>query len=318
MKKWHFIWPLLFLIAVGLQAEEKSGLRFQVEFYGGFSTAKPEDLNLACDAEEKLNAFLYNGKYEYLNQIHYIDSYSYSRSGDYKRIKHVFPFGFKVKAMSSSGLGVSLGFKYFCKTQESYPKEEFSIIENSGRSSQEVLEYSPLQLGMEGKCFTVGLHLGRDLGNMFRIEGYLSPGLVFGNFTYSMTQNNHLYYGDSGLEFDYPYSMELRGKGKGLAFDAGFQFYMKLSNHLRLFFMGGYSYQQVKNLSGHGEQNVFGDSQNWEGNIYLIEEPYSEPWGKEQISFLSNIDVLVEYYMKRKMNLNMSGLSINIGMAFRI
>ena len=318
MKRPFLLLLLISLIAIGLHAEENPRIRFQIEFYGGFSTANPEDLNLALDAEEELNNFYYNNSYSYLESIDYINSYSYKRQGSYNRIDGVMPFGLRIKANVGSTFAFSLGLRYMSGTQKSYPREEFSAIENSGSVSTEVLEYSPLQLNMSGMSVQIGIHAGRNFGRKFRVEGYLSAGPVFGEFSYSYLLKNDLNYGDSGLAFSTETSQGLKGKGSGFAVDVGAQVYMNLTEHFRAFLMGSYSHQRLNSLSGDGEQNIFGFPEYWEGEICLIKEPQRAPWGTKDIVYLSNNDLLIEYYKERNMRLDLSGFSISIGIAFRI
>lgn len=309
---------VLLIITIGLQAEENSHFRFQIEVYGGLSSADPADLNLALTAEEQLSYFNYNNYYYYLERINYIQSFSYTRKGTYQRINHFLPMGLRIKANINSTFAFSIGMKYLTETQSSYPKEEFMAIENSGAASLEVVEYSPIQLSMSGLSLYAGLHVGRDLGRIFRIEGYLAAGPVYGDFTYSYAFKDKMYYGDSGIEISQEISQELQGKGHGFALDAGIQFYMNLTKHFRLFLMGSGSSQWVKSLSGQGWLNAFGYPERWEGEVFLINEPISAPWGYQEITSLSNNEFLVEYFKDRKMRLNLSGWSINIGIAFRI
>ena len=226
--------------------------------------------------------------------------------------------GFRIRVNINSTFAFSLGMKYLSKTQSSYPKEEFTAIENSGVASPEVVEYSPIQLKMNGLSFYAGLHVGRDLGRTFRIEGFLAVGPVYGDFTYSYAFKDNMYYGDSGIELTREISQELQGEGHGFAVDAGIQFYMNLTKHFRFFLMGSGSCQQVKSLSGKGWLNAFGYPEHWEGDVFLINEPVIAPWGSQEITSISNNDFLVEYFKDRKMRLNLSGWSINIGIAFRI
>lgn len=318
MKKPLDLLLVLLIVTIGLQAEGNSHFRFQIEVYGGVSSADPADLNLALTAEEEMTYFNYNNYYYYLERINYIDSFSYTRKGAYQRIKHFLPMGFRIKVNINSTFAFSLGMKYLSRTQSSYPKEEFTAIENSGTTSLEVVDYSPIQLSMSGLSFYAGLHIGKDLGRIFRIEGYMAAGPVYGDFTYSYALKDNMYYGDSGVELSQEISQELQGEGHGFAVDVGIQFYINLTKHFRLFLMSSGSYQQVKSLSGHGWLNAFGYPEHWEGEVFLIKEPQSAPWGYQEITNISNNDFLVEYFKDRKMRLNLSGWSINIGMAFRI
>ena len=135
----------------------------------------------------------------------------------------------------NSTFAFSLGMKYLSRTQNSYPKEEFTAIENSGAASFELVEYSPIQLRMNGLGFYAGLHVGRDLGRIFRIEGYMAVGPVYGDFTYSYAFKDNMYYGDSGIEITQEISQELQGEGRRFAVDAGIQFYINLTKHFRFF-----------------------------------------------------------------------------------
>ena len=62
-----FIPGLLIILLVScLFSEEKNKKKFQIEFYGGFSTLNPADLNLRVDSMELEEKFFHGDYYDYL------------------------------------------------------------------------------------------------------------------------------------------------------------------------------------------------------------------------------------------------------------
>ena len=53
---------------------------------------------MVLDSEKDINQFQYGDYYNYLLGIGYINSYSFSRTGEYEKLKSILPLGLRVKA----------------------------------------------------------------------------------------------------------------------------------------------------------------------------------------------------------------------------
>jgi hypothetical protein len=318
MKRIGLFFMGLAVALTAICAQNIQSQKFQLEIYGGYSGLRPADLNLAVASEENLVFFLKNEYYSYLERINYIESFEKTRTGSYGKIEKALPFGFRIKANVTSALSLSLGVKYLRRTLESYPKDEFSIIENSGRLSQDTLEYSPIMAQIKGVSCLAGIHLGRDFARILRIEGFAATGPIYGEFKYFYLQKNTQFYGDSSLDFYNEYSGELIGKGSCFAYEFGAQLSIKLIKPLSIFIEGTYTGAVIEHLEGPGWMNMFGEPEHWDGDIGVTKEPYYEPWGYKEIKFLSNNPLMLEYYKERDMQLDFTGFSLNIGLTVKL
>lgn len=316
MKKSTAGFIFLFITAIALFPQQDSRHLFRVELYGGFLWTNPKDLNLIVDSEQGLNYFNFNQYYKYLQDIRYIESFSMQTGGDFKKIKQSYPFGLRVKVNLNSAFSLSLGFKYFYKNQDFPVKKEFHVIENSGNTTLDVLEYSPFRLNVSGYSISAGVHVGKDLGKTFRVEGYLTGGPVWAKCGFSFTQIRRQLFGDSGVERIEEYGMELKGEGNRFAVEVGTQIIFKISSRFHFFVTGSYAIQVIKNLFGPGKRDVFGFTETWEGTWGIKEITYGEPWGTHRDIWPSNFwGEWEELFKIRDMELNLNAYQVNLGIA---
>ena len=306
----------LFITAIALFPQQGSRHLFRLELYGGFLWTNPKDLNLIVNSEEGLNYFDFNRYYEYLQDIRYIESFSMQTGDVFKKIKLSFPFGVRVKVNFSPAFSLSLGFKYFYKNQDFSIKKEFRVIENSGNTTLDVLEYSPFRLNVSGYSISAGVHVGKDLGKTFRVEGYLTGGPVWAKCGFSFSQIRRQHFGDSGVERIDEYGLELKGEGKRFAVEVGTQIIFKISRRFHFFVTAGYAIQVIKDLFGPGKQDMYGFTETWQGRWGIKEATYRAPWGTHRDVWPSNYWGGGEEVLKiRDMELNLNAYQVNLGIA---
>lgn len=311
--------PLILVLGcVMLTAQDSSRVVFRLELYGGWSAIDPEDLNGALDAEKAINQFQYGEYYEYLLGIGYIDAYSFSRTGDYMKLTSLMPLGLRVKAQVSPSLALSLGCRYFQNTNSFSLTEEYTVFENSGATSLDTISYTPLELYVRGVGVHAGIHLGRDIGRLFRVEGYIAAGPVWATCGFAYDWSWRQQFGESGVTIPLDFSRHLEGSGSGLSLEGGLQVHLRLSRRVNLFAQGAYTQRSVTNLSGPGGQTMYGNVEEWEGEIGLIGETHREPWGTREFLVLNNNWRDQEQLKKRNMKLNLSGFSLSFGFSFRL
>ena len=133
--------------------------RFQIEFYGGFTTLNPSDLNLFVDYDNSLQEFNYDSLLNYLQSSGQILSWSKVRVEDRRKIKKAFPLGGRLKYHINDALAVSIGFRYLARTQESEFDFEYKRNEIEGDQYTESLTYFPYSISIKAYAPQVGLHL---------------------------------------------------------------------------------------------------------------------------------------------------------------
>jgi hypothetical protein len=308
----------LVLGGLTLAAQEPTRLVFRVELYGGWSGIDPEDLNGALDTEKDINRFQYGEYYEYLLGIGYIDSFTFSQTGDYRKLKSLLPLGFRVKAQVRPYLALSLGARYFQNTNSFTLTEEHTVIETSGATSLDTVSYAPLELYVRGVGVQAGVHMGQDIGRFFRIEGYLAGGPVWATCGFAYDWSWRQKFGDSGVLIPLDFSRHLEGSGGGMSLEGGIQLHLRFSRRVNLFVQGSYIQQAVTDLSGPGGQTMYGNDEEWEGRIGFIGETHREPWGTREFLVLNNNWRDQEELKKRNMRLDLSGFSLSLGLSFRL
>ena len=318
MKRTFTIITVVILASAALFAQNRPFRRFQIELFGGFANINPADLNMALETEEDVISYEFNERYYYLRNINYIRSFTYNRNGSYKKINRILPFGLRVKANILPSFSVSLGCRYFNQTQSFSVAEEFTIIENSGTTSMEISDYSPMELRVKGVSVQAGIHLGQDIGKFFRIEGFAAFGPVWAECGFSYDNTNIQRYGDSGLEFIYEYSQQIEGKDSGLAMDLGIQLILKLKKRIQFFAEGSHSFTRLNNLYGPGSQTVYDTTESWEGKIRMQEVTYWNPWRAKEFTFLNNNWQGQEDPQSRNMILDLSGFSLTFGFIIKL
>ena len=309
---------VLVLTSLGMAAQESSRVFFRVELYGGWAGLDPEDLNMVLDSEKDINQFQYGDYYNYLLGIGYIHSYSFSRTGEYEKLKSILPLGLRVKAQIRPYLAFSLGCRYFQKTNTFLLTEEYTVLENSGATSLDTISYSPFELYARGFGVQAGIHLGQDIGRLVRIEGYVAGGPVWATCGFSYDWSWLQVYGESGVQIPLEFSQHLEGTGRGMSWEGGIQLHLKLGRRINLFTQGSYTQQVVSNLTGPGGQAMYGNDEEWEGQVGLIGESHREPWGTREFTVLNNNWRDQEELKKRNMKLNLSGYSLSLGISFRL
>ena len=308
---------ILFLVmAVFVFPETMPYKRFQLELFQGYTTLNPTDLNLKAVFLKNNFEHAYSAYYAYLNNIQYLNAYDHFREGEFRSLKRAFPSGFRLKYYISNLLSVSLGFKYFAKTEVSEVSEQFCILENSGRQSFDNYNFSPFKLNVSGYIPNLGAHVGMNFSNFLRMEAFLSGGPIFSSFGFTYTYHIEAFYGDSGVSESSDYFMEMNGKGKGLALESGVQMSLDMGRNVSVLVECGYAYQKVKNLSGSGTEDNAGLIQSWEGNWMIKDYVIYRPWGNITRTWPSNYWMGEEHLKIRDFELDLSGWQFKLGLSY--
>jgi len=295
--------------------------RFQVEFFGGFSTLNPADLNLRAQLDEEFIKFNYDDRYAFEKEYGNIVSYAKEMEGKFVRIKHAMPLGFRLKYLLNQSIAISLGFEYLSKNQSSDIRFQYSIVDSVLGQYVEEREISPFTLSAEGYIPSIGIHYEKKITPSIGIEGFLTGGPLFANCTYFLD------YRSAPIADDRPIvelagwgEIEEKGKGTGVALDGGIRINVDIGRNFGLFLEGGYTFQVVNKLSGPGSHIYNYDTREWEGEWGIKEIFVERAWGNIYYQLPSNsweTESEDKYYKIRDFKLDLSGFRIKIGISYR-
>ncbi len=316
------IWPTVSLASETNPVSTAWYERFQVEFYGGFTTLNPSDLNLFVDYDNRIQEFTYDSLLNYLESSGQILSWKKVREEDRRKIKNAFPLGGRLKYHIKDTLAVSIGFRYFSKTQESEFDFEYRRNEIEGDRYTEILSYFPYSLSVNTYVPQIGLHLMKRIKGTLVLEGYLAGGPLFvecrhlSNWSYEWHRreaNNFEY-----LVFQSTGALDEKGTGTGIAVDLGGRMNSPLLKNIGIFLEAGYAYQVAKNVSGPGSELNGSFSESWDGRWAIKQEQVNAPWGELEAELPTSYwpDGSNEGRM-RYFKLDLSGFQLRLGLSFQ-
>lgn len=295
--------------------------RFQVEFYGSFTTLNPSDLNLFVDYDNSLQEFNYDSLLGYLQSSGQIRSWNKTQEENRWKIKSAFPLGGRLKYHFKNSLAVSIGFRYFSRTRESNIDFQYRRNEIEGEQYTESMVYAPYSLSFEAYVPQVGIHLMKKFKGALIIEGFLSGGPLFVECQYLSDWNYEWYIRETDnfeyLVYQSSGSLTEKGTGTGIAIDLGGRINYPLVKNLRIFLEAGYAYQVVKNVSGSGSEVNGSFSTTWDGQWAIKHERINAPWGELEAELpTSHWPDGADDGKVRNFKLDLSGFQLKLGLAF--
>ncbi len=296
--------------------------KFQIEFYGGFTTLNPSDLNLFVDYDNRLQEFNYDSLLNYLQTSGQILSWSKVREEDRRKIKNAFPLGGRLKYHIKDALAISIGFRYFARTQETEFDFEYKRNEIEGDQYTENLTYFPYSLSVNAYVPQVGIHLMKKIKGALMLEGFLAGGPLFTECHYFSNWSYEWFIREADnfeyLVFQSSGALEEKGTGTGIAIDLGGRIHYGLIKNMGIFLEAGYAYQVVKNVSGPGSELNGASSETWDGRWAIKQEQIRAPWGELEAELPAGYwpDGSNEGSV-RNFKLDLSGFQLRLGLSFR-
>lgn len=321
---------VVLLAAPGVRASQEDGSKLQIELFGGFSSLNPKDLNGRVEYDRLYEDFYTELRYSYYRDI-YGDSVTYSGrvDGEFNEIKRALPVGLRLKYKLNQALSVSLMFKYLSDKQDSQVTYEYDVrlVEPDAVQFYDEFtlfqENSPYSVSVKAYVPMVGVHYRLGKIRFLNGEAYLAAGPMFARcefmrrrYASSLDSYNYQTEADS--------SLEMTGKGTGLALEAGIQVNLKLARSLYLLVEGGYAYQTAWNITGPGrsenttrDSNMAGytDSAEWDERWGMVEGNLTGEWGRFPCAYPSSQPGSGN---TRDFRLDLSGVQIRIGLSFRL
>jgi hypothetical protein len=308
----------IFLVGLGLGASALPASdphRFQAELYGGFSLTDPQNLNAQIAFEKQYMNFWYNNLYSHFLNKGFLNSLEISNEGELRKMKGAVPLVLRLKKHIGRRFLFSLGCKTVYGRRSSQAVYHYDLGFTNGKTTTEVYRYEPIGQSAWGIAPMVGMHWAKPFAGKFTAEGYLCGGPLL---TFCSIDKNFTYSIGPGSEASY--ETKMRGKGIGIAAEAGIQIRRALRKNWEIGMDIGYAYQFTSKLSGITER-AYSDGQtgSWKGVWGMKSYKYDLPWANLDTEYISN-NWEGEQSLKwlRGVSLDLSGFQIRIGMVYNI
>lgn len=296
--------------------------RWRIEMFGGFSRIDPGDLNLRAAFDDIYDSFYSEDYFQYQVDQGEIESFTKTNEGGKaKFLRHSIPIGIRMRYGITNWFDISFGLSYFTSATESSYTNTFEVVENGGPASTYSDEFLSYTLSSRGYIPTVGIHLGKRISRAFRLEAFLTGGPLFAECSYYIDWSSGWPLVDSSGDFGNLEEgfLEEKGRGTGLALQAGAKLDFDIAKHYGLFVEGAYAYQTVSDISGPGIRSMTSHRETWEGDWGIKQDIRVRPWGTAQFLWPSNAWGFVQgtWWRARDFKLDLSGFQIRLGLYFR-
>jgi len=320
----------LVLAAPAVLASQENAKKLEVEVFGGFSTLNPKDLNGRAEYDRLYEDFNTELRYGYYHDAYgNLVTYSGQVDGEFKKITQALPVGMRLKYELSPALSVSLGFKYLSCRQDSQVTYQYDVRQVDPDGVQFYDEFSlfqqnsPYSISVKAYVPMVGVHYRLGKIRFLNLEAFLAAGPMLASCEFSRRR-----YANSLDSYDYltelDSSLEMKGKGTGLALEAGLQINVKVLKHIYLLMEGGYAYQSVWSIKGPGSAETttrdsnsagYTDSAAWDGRWTMVEGYLENEWGSFPYAYPTGQPGTGN---APNFKLNLSGAQVRLGLSFRL
>jgi hypothetical protein len=218
-------------------------------------------------------------------------------------------------------MDISFGFSYFTGSRKSRFKNIFEVIENEGGTALYADELKSYSLSAKGYIPSVGIHLGKKISSLLRLEAFFTGGPLFAECSYAMDWASGWPLTDSNGDFGnlQEGTLEEVGKGTGMSLQAGAKMDFNFAERYGLFIEGGYAHQKVSDLSGPGTRSMTSHRETWEDEWAIKQDIRVRPWGTAHFLWPSNGWEFFQgtWWRAQDFELDLSGFQIKIGLYFR-
>jgi hypothetical protein len=309
---------LLIIGCAGFQAA--AAKKLYVDVYGGLSLCSPGDMNRFAQADNALQNFQYDNYLDYLQNLHEINSWSKTSSGQRGELKLALPAGVRLRWQLTHLLALSLamGYQRTIRTTTA----DFSYQRNIDNSSSphDRLLVEAYTLNASNFIPQLGLHLVLIENNVWQMQAFAAAGPLFANCRHENRWTYEWFDGQASIAaFNQKTVLLMNGRGTGYSLDFGGRLEMALSAKLEVFLEAVYALQKVAKINGDGSETINNQTTNWAGSWKIQEEKLVAPWGEAtmerpgiQLPATGNTRDL------RDFQLNFSGFSLRAGISLRI
>ena len=265
----------------GSGAEEAGRGKLWLEFSGGLQVLDPADLNLAVDADNRVQYLRYDHYLEYLRSNGQIRLWGGTASGERRRVGAGWALEPRLRYQLGRSLALSAGLRVM---RGGRGRElHFEFIRDLGDRDQYVenLVFSPYSLEVQSCWPSLGIHVRRRLGRRFLAEGYAAAGPLFASASYRSAWTYA--WEMRGSDYNWPVFRDAgeraeNGSGTGIGLELGARIGRDLGSRLTIFLEGGYDWQRVNSISGSGKEIRAGLEETWSGKWVTRAETLAAPW----------------------------------------
>ena len=295
---------------------------WRIEVFGGYSRISPGDLNLRATFDDMYGSFYGEDLFLYQVDQGQIKSFvKTNEGGKANYLRHSIPIGIRLRYGITNWFDISFGFSYFTGTRESRFKNTFEVVENGGTTALYTDEFRNYALSAKGYIPSVGIHIGKEISSLLRLEAFFTGGPLFAECSYAMDWASGWPLSDSNGDFGnlQEGTLEEVGKSTGQSLQAGAKLDFNLAKRYGLFIEVGYAYQKVSDLSGPGTRSLTSHRETWEGDWAMKQDIRARPWGTAHFLWPSNGWDYFQgtWWRARDFELDLSGFQVKIGLYFR-
>ena len=297
-------------------------MRWRIELFGGYARIDPGDLNMRATFDDMYGSFYGEDLFQYQVNQEEIRSFTKTNEGgkaDY--LRHSIPIGIRLRYGLTQWMDISFGFSYFTGSRESRFKNIFAVVENEGGIALYTDELKSYSLSAKGYIPSIGIHLGKEISSLLRLEAFIIGGPLFAECSYAMDWASGWPITDSNGDFGNLEEgiLEEVGKGTGRSLQVGAKMDFDLAERYGLFIEGGYHSQKVSELSGPGTRSMTSHRETWEGEWAIKQDIRTRPWGTAHFLWPSNGWEFFQgtWWRAQDFELDLSGFQIKIGIYFR-
>jgi len=276
------------MLLPGMGAEDEDRGKFWLELSAGCQSLDPADLNLAVDADERVQYLRYDHYLQALQDSGQIRSWSAMTEGGRLRITS----GWLLEPRLCYRLGASLSLSAAVRVQRGGGTQdllfEFTRVLDADDRYVETLTFDPYRLSVQSYWPNIGIHFRRPIARRIHAAGHVAAGPLFADVSYrsawtyawDMRGSNYVWpvFRDAGERSE-------KGSGIGFGLELGARLERALGLRLAVFLEGGYIWQKVNAISGSGRETRAEDTATWSGKWVSRGETIVTPWETLAIRF---------------------------------
>lgn len=288
-----------------LSADQK---KFAFELTSNYMFSSPQDLNYLHETEQQYLNFYFDPIYDNKNE-----------QGSIKSIQSLYAINTRLKYAITLSLNLSVGFSYVWKNLANSYQVEY-VRDEGWRTISDVLDYQELATKISGYIPSIGIHYHFPISPKMNVECSLTGGPIFARVTFNKTVSQLIT--SLSEEANFPFytsekTLSMEGKGTGISLTGSIKLLYALSKSFGISFETGYSWQQVKQITGDGSETIDGYTTNYNGEWGMVQEDVQTSWGQAEFIFpTNNWDVFAQ--KNEDFILDLSGFTVAIGFYLKL
>ncbi len=306
---------LIFILPLAVMA----GVRYGVEFSGGYGFIKPGDLNLAPEMG-RLLFYDYEGFIKAAESSGTIEDVVLEEGEDFSTIKGGLSIDGRIKVLLSPSVGLSVGINYLRLSTSAKPTKSYTYVFAAGGEEGKASFFGSEDIFVEALTPVVALHLILPRGSA-KLSGevWAGAGYTIADFECNIA-SQVTFEKDTGSWSEYVTSLQQTGSSKHLSFVFGGRVNLKLGKGFAAFAGADYFLAELSNVKGDGflrmrimdsSGNQVSGSDNWTNASWYIAELKS--WDRTFRVALNSPRSLDD--RKGDFTLNLSGARVFIGLS---